>query len=489
MSVRVRFAPSPTGYLHIGGARTALYNWLFARANGGTFILRIEDTDRNRYVADAEKAIFDSLIWLGMEWDEGPDVGGSFGPYRQSERLELYREHARQLIEKGAAYPCFCSAERLEEIRKSQQEQKLPQGYDRYCRDMDPREAQKRIEQGERYVIRLKIPLTGETVFHDSVRGEIHYSNKELDDLVLMKTDGFPTYHLANVIDDHFMKITHVMRGDEWIASTPRHVLLYQAFGWDMPEFVHLPVILAPGGGKLSKRHGGVAVMDFKQNGYLPLALLNFISLLGWSPGEDRELMSLAEIVRLFSIDRISPKSAVFDEQKLDWFNSQYIINSDAATLLKDVFPLWMEQGWVNFESESSDSLRCVRIIELLRERCKKLTDFVEGKSYFFRDPESYEEKAEKKQWAKENPIPLLEYLIDRLAEISFNAQDIQAHYHEYAIELGVGNGQLIHPTRLAISGTASGPGLFELMELLGKETVTRRLKQVINYLHIKYGY
>ena len=298
--IRVRFAPSPTGYLHVGGARSALFNYLFARRHGGVFILRIEDTDRGRYVEGAVEEIVASLRWLGLDWDEGPDIGGPVGPYAQSERTQLYREHARRLIEGGNAYRCFCTAERLTALREEQEKNKLPLGYDRKCRDLPRADIERLLAGNAPHVIRLKIPAGRTITFTDEIRGSIEYQSDVLDDIVLIKSDGFPTYHMANVVDDHLMGITQVLRGDEWIASTPRHVLLYEAFGWTPPVFAHLPVILAPDGKKLSKRKGAASVMDYKRAGYLPEALFNFLALLGWSPGEgdNREKMSKRETHR-----------------------------------------------------------------------------------------------------------------------------------------------------------------------------------------------
>ena len=291
--VRVRFAPSPTGYLHIGGARTALYNWLFARHCGGRFLLRIEDTDRNRFVPDALADITASLRWLGIDWDEGPEAGGEYGPYFQSERLEHYREYAEQLLSEGKAYRCYCTPERLEELRKSQEAAKQPLGYDRYCCNLTEEQRRDLEKSGAKSVVRFKIPREGRTMVHDLLRGEMTFENSTIDDFVLLKSDGYPTYHLANIIDDHLMKISHVMRGDEWLVSTPRHVLLYQAFGWEPPQFAHLPVFLAPsGGGKLSKRHGATSVREYREKGYLPEALANFLLLLGWNPGTEQELFN-----------------------------------------------------------------------------------------------------------------------------------------------------------------------------------------------------
>lgn len=482
MTVRVRFAPSPTGYLHVGGARSALFNYLFAKRHGGTFILRIEDTDRSRFVEGALKEIYDSLRWLGLDWDEGPEAGGTSGPYIQSERLALYKENAERLIESGHAYRCFCTSERLTVLRENQEKNKLQLGYDRKCRSLSGEESGGLLSKGMPHVIRLKIPENRKVVFHDAIRGPIEYSSDVLDDLVLLKTDGFPTYHLANVVDDHFMAITHVLRGDEWITSTPRHMLLYEAFGWDPPAFAHLPVILSEDGKKLSKRKGAASVMDYKRAGYLPEALFNFLALLGWAPGNDREKMTVAELVEAFSLDHVSPKAAVFDEKKLEWMNGMYMAERSSESLVPEIVPSWREKGWIDSSFQDSDPyLRTV--IELLKGRSKKVTELIENAGYFFKDPVSYEEKSAKKNFPPES-ASLLKILIEKLdCAQQFGAASVEALFREYSESAQLQAGQLIHPTRLAISGVSFGPGLFELMETLGRETVIRRMKAAITFI------
>jgi glutamyl-tRNA synthetase len=482
--VRVRFAPSPTGYLHVGGARSALFNFLFARHHGGAFILRIEDTDRSRYVEGAMQEIFESLRWLGLDWDEGPEVGGNCGPYMQSERIELYHEHARKLVASGHAYPCFCASERLAALRTEQEKNKQPLGYDRKCRDLPQSGADALLASGAPHVIRLKIPAGRKVVFSDRIRGPIEYESDVLDDIVLIKTDGFPTYHMANVVDDHFMGITHVMRGDEWIASTPRHVLLYEAFGWTPPVFAHLPIILAEDGKKLSKRKGAASVMDYKRAGYLPEALFNFLALLGWSIGEgdEREKMGVKDLVEAFSMDHISPKAAVFDEKKLEWMNGLYMAERSAASLASEVMPLWKERGWIDAVRAENDPY-IATVIDLLKVRSKKVTELADNASYFFKDPENYEEKAAKKQFNHET-VALLSGLIEVINRcLSFDHAAIESAFRIFAEQTNRQAGHLIHPTRLAISGVSFGPGLFELMVALGRETVVRRMKTAIAFI------
>jgi glutamyl-tRNA synthetase len=457
--VRVRFAPSPTGYLHVGGARTAIYNYLFAKATGGTFYLRIEDTDRKRYNEDALNDLLRDLKWLGLNWDEGP--------YFQSERLEIYGSAALELIEKSFAYYCFCTEERL---------QTLEHGYDRHCRDLPLEEAKKRIEAGEKFVIRFKTPVEGTTKFSDLLRGEIETPNKDLDDLVLLKRDKFPTYHLASVVDDHSMQTSHVLRGDEWISSTPKHVLLYKAFGWEAPLFCHLPVILAPGGGKLSKRKGAASVGDFRDLGYLPHALVNFLSLLGWSPGDDREVMSLKEMIEAFSLERIHPKAVAFDEKKLEWMNGMHIRvlpDSFFADELKKLYP--------NYQDES----KFLKVAELLKPRLKFTTELASMSKYFFEAPEKCEdEKAKTKYWTEQSPehIDLVSKELEKIANEDFCVKNIEAAFMKVCESNGLKLGLLAQPARLVISGVGAGPGLWEIIECIGKNECVYRMGKAKNF-------
>jgi glutamyl-tRNA synthetase len=480
--VRVRFAPSPTGYLHVGGARSALFNYLFAHHHGGTFILRIEDTDQNRFVEGALKEIYESLRWLGLQWDEGPEVGGDFGPYVQSQRLDLYHHYAEKLLESGHAYRCFCTSERLTQIRTEQEQTKQPLGYDRHCRDLSDAQIKENLDSGIPYVIRFKIPPSRTVVFEDAIRGKIEYNSNVLDDLVLIKTDKFPTYHMANVVDDHLMEITHVLRGDEWIASTPRHVLIYEAFGWVPPVFAHLPVILASDGGKLSKRKGAASVMDYKRAGFLPESLFNFLALLGWSPGDNREKMTINELFESFSLDQVSPKAAVLDEKKLEWMNGLYLAERSAESLASEVIPLMKEKGYIANTTSENDSF-VLQVIEMIKGRSKRVTEICDNSGYFFKDPETYEEKAVRKNFTPDALLVLV-LLKQKISSLSEFSQDkLEVLYHEIAADSGIPSGKLIHPTRLAISGMSFGPGLFELMTVLGKDTVLRRIDTAISFI------
>lgn len=480
--VRVRFAPSPTGYLHVGGARSALFNFLFARRYNGTFILRIEDTDQSRFVQDALQEIFDSLKWLGLQWDEGPQAGGDHGPYVQSQRTEIYLNHAKMLLENGHAYRCFCTTERLAQLRAEQEKTKQSVGYDRCCRKLSQEQIDKNLADGIPYVIRFKVPHGRAVIFEDKIRGMIQYSSDILDDLVLIKSDGFPTYHMASVIDDHLMEITHVLRGDEWIASTPRHVLIYEAFGWTPPAFAHLPVILSPDGGKLSKRKGAASVMDYKRAGFLPEALFNFLALLGWAPGDSREKMSIDELIGSFALEQVSPKASVLDEKKLEWMNGLYLAERSSESLVPDVIPFFKEKGWIEPQTNDNDPY-LLHIIDLMKVRSKKVTDMAESCIYFFKDPIGYEEKALKKHFTS-NAIEIITTIQNNLSGVEdFRSENIEKVFHEIAEKENISAGKLIHPTRLAVSGVSFGPGLYELLEVLGKETVTRRLITAVNFI------
>jgi glutamyl-tRNA synthetase len=480
----VRFAPSPTGYLHVGGARTALFNFLFARHHNGTFILRIEDTDQKRFQPEALTEIFTSLKWLGLHWDEGPEAGGERGPYFQSQRTEIYRRHAGQLLAEDKAYRCFCSEERLTRMREEQEKAKMAQGsgYDRHCRFLAPAETAALLAAGTPHVVRLKVPDERNVVFTDLIRGDISYQSSQLDDLVLLKSDGFPTYHLANVVDDHLMQVTHVLRGDEWIASTPKHILIYEAFGWQPPLFAHMPVILAQDGGKLSKRRGAASVMDYQRAGFLPEALLNFLALLGWAPGEDREIMTLDEMIAAFSLQRVSAKSAVFDETKLEWMNGQYLQQLSLDSLLPEVVSAWAELG-IQVSASGGDKIYAQTVIGLFRERSKKISEIAEKSRYFFCDPEGYEAQAAKKYF-KGEAAQILKTLAAKLEKLeNFDHESLENLYRQEAEAMGLAAGKLIHPTRLAVSGLSFGPGLFEMLELLGREKVLRRLQAALHWI------
>jgi len=478
---RVRFAPSPTGYLHVGGARTALFNWLFAKKTGGKFLLRIEDTDQSRYDENALAEIFTSLQWLGLQWDEGPTVGGGYGPYFQSERLDLYRKYAEELIEKGLAYRCFCSSERLEELRREQENSNAETlGYDKKCRTLSKDESASRA-RNESFVIRLAIPENGTVKFTDKIRGEISFDVKTQDDFVLLKTDGFPTYHLANVIDDHFMEISDVLRGDEWITSTPKHLLLYEAFGWRAPNFAHLPVILSEDGKKLSKRKGAASVTDFKKDGILPEALVNFLALLGWNPGDDREIMSIDEMIQAFDLQKVSPKSSVFDNKKLSWMNGEYLKKSSAERIyveLKDEFDKLPNK-------DDTAEKKILAAINLMKERTQKITELPSLCEFFFVAPSVYDEQAVQKIRKDANMPNILAKLSEKLSEIQVCEPEIcDKILQDLLVEFAVGFAKVGLPARIAITGLSGGPSLHDIIPLVGKDECVKRIRTFLDALN-----
>ncbi len=493
MSVRVRYAPSPTGMQHIGGIRTALFNYFFARANGGKFILRIEDTDRERYQEDALQDLYDTLNWLGIKWDEGPDTGGEFGPYVQSQRTELYREHARQLVENGHAYYCYCTAERLDILREDQKKNKKDPGYDRKCRNLTQSDIDEYKKQGIKPVVRLKVPLEGETVFNDHILGRIKKKNRDVSpDPVLLKSDGFPTYHLANVIDDHYMKISHIMRAQEWLPSGPLHVILYEAFGWEPPVYCHLPMVMGKDGQKLSKRHGSTAVRDFIAKGYLPEAILNYISLIGWSFDDSREFFTREELEKLFTIDKLNKAPGVFDYKKLDWFNGQYIRMKTDEELKVLVLPYLQKENYVSAPPSGAEEKLLNQLMPLVKERLKVLSDITEVAGFLFRETENYnmEELIPKKLDASKT-VEILSLLKGKLESIiPLSDEAIEEEYRKYAEELGIKLGDLLMPFRVAVTGTRISPPIIGSVKLLGLEKTYARIDRVIELLknEVNYG-
>lgn len=491
-TVRVRFAPSPTGLLHIGGLRTALYNYLFAKSQpGGKFVLRIEDTDRARYVEEAEEDIVNSLLWAGMDFDEGPGKPGQFGPYRQSERKDRYVEYAEQLVEQGNAYYAFDTTEELEQMRERLKKSGNPSPkYDSITRmsmknslTLPEDEVERRLEEGEEYVIRLKVPRRETIRFEDEIRGFVSFESKGLDDQVLLKSDGMPTYHLANVVDDHLMKITHVIRGEEWLSSTPKHILMYEYFGWEVPRMAHLPLIMSPSGGKLSKRKAeseGIPIntRDYIEQKFEPEALVNFLAYLGWSPGDDSEIHSLDELIDLFTLDRVSKSGAVFDYKKLIWYNEHYLREKSAEELFPKVRTIAEEYGI------KPDKGYMLQIIPLMKDRVSKIEDFITQGRFFFEDPEEYEEQA-KKKW-KDDSAELLKAYLAKLKEIDvkeFKADLLKSNLKEVIDAHDVGFGKLMMPLRVATTGMGFGPDLFPSLELIGKRATIRRIEKAIDTL------
>jgi glutamyl-tRNA synthetase len=486
-AVRVRFAPSPTGYLHIGGARTALYDWLLARKTGGQFILRIEDTDRNRFVPDAVDDIKASLRWMGLTWDEGPEAGGTAGPYFQSERLDLYQKYAEELVQAGKAYYCFCSPERLAEMRKKQEEAKAASGYDRHCRELSPEEIEEHRAAGEPYVIRFKVPRTGKTKVRDELRGEMVFDHGTLDDFVILKSDGYPTYHLASVVDDHLMGISHVIRGEEWIISLPRHFLLYEAFGWQPPTFVHLPIFLSPDGkGKLSKRHGATGVREFKEKGYLPEALVNFLLLLGWHPSTDEEVFTLEEAAEAFSVERISTSPVSFSLDKLDWYNGIYLRRLSHEELAQRCLPFLQKDGLLPDPCPPERFAYLVRLMPLIQERIKLLSEISQAVGYFLQEEIEPPEPALiiGKKGTPEETVTILQETVAVIEALTdFGEENLEQTLRALADRLALKPGRVFMPIRVAVTGQAATPGLFELLAALGKQKVLNRLQQAITVL------
>lgn len=476
--VRVRFAPSPTGYLHVGGLRTALYNYLFARKNNGKFILRIEDTDRSRYVEGAVENLISALKWAGLEYDEGPDIGGPFGPYMQSQRLNIYQKHAELLISKGKAYYCFCTPERLEALREEQQKQKLPQAkYDKHCLHLNKSEIEENLFKRIPKVIRLNVEPNQKIEFDDIIREHVEFDSNNVDDQVLIKSDGYPTYHLANVVDDHLMQITHVIRGEEWLSSTPKHVLLYDAFGWERPFFAHLPLLLNPDRSKLSKRQGDVAVEDYRDKGYLKEALINFVALLGWNAGDDQEFYYLNELIEKFSLERVNKAGAVFDLQKLNWLNAEHIrkkSDNELLSLLKE------EISKSEFKNEKISDKKLLLIIAAMKERVTFVKDFITSCKYFYEAPYEYEQKAIEKNWKEDSPRHLQTLAEEFLKFENPTKEDYEKALTKVAEQLNIGKGKLIHPLRLAVSGQSTGPGMYDILFILGREEVIKRIYKAI---------
>lgn len=488
MKIRTRFAPSPTGFMHVGNLRTALYEYLTAKHEGGDFVLRIEDTDQERFVEGATDVIYNTLKTAGITHDEGPDIGGDYGPYVQSERLSMYKPYAEKLVEEGKAYYCFCSKERLDELRKSAKEGEVI-GYDRHCRDLSPEIVKKNLEAGLPYVIRQKVPLTGESTYHDLVYGDITIPNEELDDQILIKADGFPTYNFANVIDDHTMGITHVIRGSEYLSSTPKYNALYDAFGWEIPTYIHLPLIMGKSldengevvVSKLSKRHGSTGFEDLVKDGYLPEAIINYIALLGWAPAgeyENREIFSMEELIKAFDINGISKSPSVFDYDKLLWVNAEYIKAMDFDTFVAHAKPY--------FDSYGITEDKYPLLEEILKPRITKFSQITEKLAFLSEYPDFdlalFEHKKSKS--TAETSVDALEAAIPLLQETDWNRESLSEALTSLAASKEVKNSVIMWPVRIAAAGVAVTPGgCAEVLILLGKETALDRMNKALNRL------
>lgn len=484
--VRVRFAPSPTGYVHIGSLRTALYNFLYAKKMKGSYVLRIEDTDQARYVEGSIENLISCLTRTGIVHDEGPFIKnnsieeiGDYGPYTQSSRLELYNKYIKELIEKDWAYACFCSSERLEEVRGQQKAKGETPKYDGYCRSLSKEDVCEKIASGEPHVIRLKLPIDSLISFEDEVRGSIVFNTNDLDDQVLIKTDGFPTYHFAVVVDDHLMGITHIIRGEEWLPSTPKHVALYKAFEWEEPKYVHLPNILNEDKKKLSKRQGDVAVEDFFKKGYLPEALINYIALLGWSPDSDEEVFTLDELVQQFDLSRINKSGAVFDRNKLDWMNCNYIKSMESEELVKIMNPYLIQSDYITQTDIEAKPEYIAMIVETYKEKCNCLADIVPLVNDLFKDELIFDE--EMKEILKEETVPkLIEVLISEIEGVDVvTPENMKATFKKIQKEHGIKGKNLYMPVRIITTGEMHGSDLMMTMSILGKEILLKRIKNI----------
>ena len=486
--IRVRFAPSPTGALHVGGARTAIFNWLYARSKSGKFILRIEDTDKSRSTGEAIRTILQGLEWLGLDWDEGPNVGGNFGPYHQAERLHIYQEHALKLYRSGKTYKCYCTPEELDAMRKAQEKRKEAPRYDGRCKNLSRAQLEKFGMEGKPCVFRFKIPETGTTVIDDLVKGKVEFKNELLDDFVILKSDGFPTYNFAAAVDDNLMEISHVIRGEDHLSNTPKQILIYQAFGFPLPAFAHIPMILGKDRSKLSKRHGATAVTEYEKQGYLPEAMLNYLARLGWGYG-DEEIFSREDLIKKFSLDRVVKTPAIFDTEKLDWLNGHYIRKSLPERIADLAEPFLMEAypDIKKMETEKTGLNYVIRVVKCLQDRLRVIPDIVPLSEFFFKDVSEYEKAAAEKHFKDPNVSETLNKLKEKLSALkNFDHQSIEGAFKGLAEELKVKLGIIIHPARLALTGRKVSPGIYEVVEILGKEKVVARLERALDYLKTK---
>jgi glutamyl-tRNA synthetase len=483
MSHRLRFAPSPTGYLHVGGARTALFNWLYTRHVGGTFVLRIEDTDVERSSDDMVTGILESMRWLGLTWDEGPEVGGPHAPYFQSERLEQYRAAASRLVASGHAYFCYCDQDALKARRAAAEADGRAWSYDRACRALLAEDIARREAAGTLRAVRFFVP-EGRTAFEDVVRGHIEFDHAHLEDFVILRSDNHPTYHLSVVVDDIEMEITHVVRGDDHISNTPKQVLIYRALGADVPSFAHVPLILGPDKKRLSKRHGATSVGEYEKQGYLPEAMLNFLALLGWSPGGDEEVFTRDELVSRFTLDAISGGNAVFNPEKLDWFNQQHILRMPASEILERLRTDLEHAGLSQAPLAAAERTRIERVVDLVKPRARKLTDVVSLLRPFWVASIERDPAAIAKHLGDVDLAPALAAWRDAVAIVDpFNAAALEASLRSLAESYGIKPGSLIHATRVAVTGQGVSPGIFDVLELMGRERVVARLDEVYHLL------
>lgn len=495
-TTRTRFAPSPTGYLHIGSLRNALYDYILAKQNNGDYILRIEDTDQKREVTGASKELIKTLLKIGLPHNEGPILEknkiiekGNFGPYFQSKRINIYQKYAQQLVKEKKAYHCFCAKERLDQMRKEQQNKKLAPKYDRHCLNLTDKEIEEKISNNEKSVLRFKIPEINEVICKDMVKGKVKFKTNDLDDFVILKSDSFPTYHLANIIDDHLMKITHVLRGDEWLPSLPKHLLLWQAFNWESPQYAHLPLLLNPDKSKLSKRQGDVAAEDYLNKGYLPEAILNFVALLGWNPGQgsEKEIFSMDELIEKFDINKVNKSGAVFNVEKLDWMNGLYIRKMNLDDLTKKCLPhleKWFEENKIE-NKRATDHIK--KIVQIEQERLKKLSDITQNIKFFFCDDLKYDSK--KIVWKKSNPkdtkknLELSLELMNNISKQEFTKENLEQKFKELIEKEKIGAGDILWPLRYALTAEEKSPSPFEVAWTLGKDKSIERIRKTIDFV------
>ena len=478
--VRVRFAPSPTGALHIGGARTALFNWLFAHNRQGVLVLRLEDTDLMRSTADAAEGIVDGLQWLGLDWDEGPGVGGEYGPYRQSERLAIYRQYIEELLAQDKAYHCFCGQDELKAQRDKAQEEKRNYRYEGQCSHMTAVEVNARMAAGERPVVRLKVDRSGQTVVKDLIRGTVQFDNQLMDDFIIAKSDGWPTYNFAVVVDDHTMAISHVLRAEEHLSNTPKQIKVYDALGWALPYFAHLSMILAPDRSKLSKRHGATSVQEFREQGYLPEALVNYLVLLGWSPGDDIDIYPRDKMIKNFALETVSRSAAIYDLAKLTWMNGVYLAAADLDRIVDMVTPEATQKGWLHETTRSYFR----KVVGLVRSRAKTTLEILPLASYFFSAPETYDPKGIRKYFGPAESAVYIRAVLEVVESVpEFIAAALEEGMRGKASQMEIKASALIHPTRLALTGVTNTPGLFEVMELLGRDACQARLERALKYV------
>ena len=478
MKTKVRFAPSPTGYLHIGGARTALFNWLFAKNRGGKFVLRIEDTDNIRSSKKMSEEILKAMKWLGLNWDEGP--------YFQSERLNIYKEHVEKLLNEGKAYRCFCSPGEIQERKMKAEKNGIKSWkYDRKCLSLSPEEIEKKLKENNPYVIRFKVP-EGKTEFKDKIHKKVSVNNSEIEDFVLLKSDGFPTYHLSVVVDDHIMGITHIIRGDDHLSNTPKQILLYKAFGWQIPEFAHLPLILGPDRQKLSKRHGVTSVLNYRKEGYLPLSLVNFLARLSWNPGDDKPFFSIKELIERFNLNKITKNSPIFDIKKLDFINSKIISSLNPETIYSEIISIIKDEGDLSLLKNKKDKV--LEAIELLKSRMKNLKDFAKILKNYINEIEIYNKEVEEK-FFNERGKEYLQYFLNDIKDLKeeeFTEEKLETILRERAEKLKIKAGEIIHPLRLALTGNRVSPGIFEVLIFFGKHESIKRIEKAIKYIDEK---